>query len=280
MSESKGHTNLVLGILGIIGIGIVIYLAISDLSSETVVIQLFGLPEPIHVLVTVLAIPIVGSLLTVIIMPRILYPIFVKVKQPMAGQFNNAYIESGQDSTTLKLWLKRAMYTTLLCLGLISAVIDSFDARLFMSEDNFTNLQPYALYSPPVTVALASFILPLVLGLWATSWSLEDAGLIQYKVPATGDSGFYEVGPIHSRFNGYLKGFAGISSVLFFITIFLELAGLPGEWENALFTLLVPFFTIIQMIPAYLVYLRTNKDYLRKNLPKAATLRKEDIVKD
>ena len=280
MSESKGRTNLVLGILAVIGIGVVLFLALSDFSSETVIIQLFGLPEPIHVLFTVLVIPIVGSLLTVVIFPRILTPIFVKVKQPMSGEFNNAYIESGQDSWSLVRWLKRAVYTSLLCLGLISSIIGSFDALLFMSQDNYNNLGDWALYSPPVTVALASLLLPLVLGLWATSWSLEDAGMIQYKVPPEGESGFYEVEPIHSKFNGYLKGFAGISSLLFLVTIFLGISSLENEWENALFTLLVPFFTIIQMIPAYMVHLRMDKSYLRMNIPKAATLRKEDIVRD
>ena len=280
MSENKGRTNIVLAILGIGGIGLVFYLAFSDFSSDNAIIQLFGLPEPIHVLVTVLVIPIVGSFLSVIIMPRILTPLFVKVKQPMAGQFNNAYVESGEDSTSLKLWLKRAIYTALLCLGLISSIIGSFDPAIFMTQDNLTNLGDLALYSPPVTVALASLILPIALGLWATSWSLEDAGLMHYKVPPEGESGFYEVEPIHSRFNGYLKGFAGISSVLFLVTIFLQISNLGDEWENALFTLLVPFFTIIQMIPAYFVYLRINKSYLRKNIPKAVTLRKEDIVKD
>ncbi|TFG28687.1 hypothetical protein EU527_16905 [Candidatus Thorarchaeota archaeon] len=159
-------------------------------------------------------------------------------------------------------------------------IIESFDPALFMTQDNITNLGEMAQYSPPITVALASFILPLALGLWATSWSLEDTGLIHYKVPREGESGFYEVEPIHSRLNGYLKGFAGISSVLFLVNIFLQISSLVDEWENALFTLLVPFFTIIQMIPAYLVYLRLDKSYLRKNIPQGATLRKEDIVKD
>ena len=201
-----------------------------------------------------------------------------QIKQPITGQFNNAYIESGQNTYSLKLWLKRATYTALLCLGLISAIIEAFDPALFMSEDNLTNLGEFALYSPPVTVALASLILPFALGLWATSWFLEDAGLIHYKVPPEGESGFYEIEPIHSRFNGYIKGFSGISSVIFLGVIFLQISSLVNEWENALFTLLVPFFTIVQMVPAYLIYLKMNKTSLRRDIPKAANLREHDIV--
>jgi hypothetical protein len=224
-------------------------------------------------------IPVIGGIITAIILPRILVPLFLATKSVVWRNFQNGYIETGQDVYSLRRWFSRSLLIALLVLGLIAAIINTIDPLLFITPAQQAEFESLfgvgsARFVPPITMSLAGLLSPIALGLWATSWAMEDAGLVHYKIPKEDEVGFYEVEPIHVRFSSYVKGYAGISSLIFIITIFLIMS---SDLDNAFFTLLMPLYAIVQTIPGYLVYTVLSKKYLRKGLPKVRNIREEDI---
>ncbi|MFW9933163.1 MAG: hypothetical protein ACFFDR_10950, partial [Candidatus Thorarchaeota archaeon] len=100
-------------------------------------------------------------------------------------------------------------------------------------------------YTPPVIITLTGLIAPIAMGFWAVSWILEDAGLVHYQF-SDDDSPLFEVEPVYLRLKGYLKGYAGLSSILFFLSMILIFYSVPAVLETAIFTTFIPMFSILQ----------------------------------
>jgi len=136
----------------------------------------------------------------------------------------------------------------------------------------------------PVLMAITFvFVFPIVIGLWSVGWALEDSGLIHYS----GLEGqkerwdkLFEIEPIHLRYNGYLKGYAGISSMVFLISMGVYFAGFEGRAEDVLMIILIPAFSMIYTIPSYIIYGLTKGkfEYLRKELPEAKRLAESELI--
>ncbi|TXT57900.1 MAG: membrane protein of unknown function [Candidatus Thorarchaeota archaeon] len=248
----------------------------SDFSDIT---PLFGLPTPLHFLVVAFVIPMLGGIITGIVFPRLITPLFLRLVGLKMRKYKTAYLPVHHDRLGIRRWFGRAVLTALLILGLMAAVINIIDPQILMTPTNYADLLAETglpQYTPPVTISIAGFLSPLAFGLWAVSWALEDAGILQYYLPEK-DGVLYDIEPIHHQYSGYLKGYAGLSSVIFFVSIFLLFAGQEGLVEVAVFTLLIPLFLILQTIPGYIVYTRMSNDYLRKGLQQAGPLTESDL---
>ncbi len=280
MSENNRSSLLVLGILTIIGLAFSLYLAFSNMDMESL-IPLFQVPGPYYFLLVVLVIPMVGSILTGLLLPRIIVPLYMSFKKIVMGGYKDAYVDINQNRLSLRRWFGRAFLTAFLILGLISAVINSADPQLFMTSEQYTEFLSEAgtaLMTPPVIMGLAGLIAPIAFGLLAASWLLEDAGLLQYNLPEIDEAHLYEVEPTYLRYKGYLKGYAGVSSFLFLASVFLVFWNTGGvRYEDMLFTLLIPMFFMLQTIPGYLVYSKLGVNYLRKGLPTVGKLTEADL---
>ena len=119
------------------------------------------------------------------------------------------------------------------------------------------------LYYPEVFVGFASLLLPFVVGLWAVGWTMEDAGLMHFKLPKEDEKMLYEIEPVHLKYNGIIKGYAGISAILYFvsaISFFLTY----NLVSTLLSVVMGTIMTIFLFIPAYLLYLKFAGSVLTK----------------
>jgi len=152
----------------------------------------------------------------------------------------------------------------------------------------FMNLEQYVLFqeeiglpqlSPPVTISLAGFIATIAFGLWAASWAMEDAGLMHYNIPESDDARLYEIEPVFGRYSSYLKGYAGLASLLFITWTLFLLLGANMNFQAVLFTVLMPVYSILQTIPGYFVYSRLSTSFLTSKLPEINRISKSDLMK-
>ncbi|TFF91423.1 hypothetical protein EU545_04110, partial [Candidatus Thorarchaeota archaeon] len=238
-------------------------------TDFTEVNPLFGLPNQYHFLLITYLIPVLGSIITAVVFPRVLAPLFLSLKGTVMRGYSNAQIEVSHRRLRLKRWLSRAVLTSLLILGFITAIVNIIEPNLFMSPGEYNDFlveTGFPQYAPPVMISLSGFIAPIAFGLWAVSWVLEDSGIIHYDLPSAGANEYYEVEPVYRRYAGYLKGYSGLSSILFIGSVFLLFLQSGGMLESAAFTLLIPLFSVIQTIPGYLVYSQIGTSFLTRGL--------------
>ncbi len=249
-------------------IGTFVTVIYASINPNFDIIPLFNLPTVYHFYLLSFVVPIVGCIITAVILPRIIAPIFLRLKKLTMSKYIDAYVEITPQPLSLRKWIGRTLLTTLLLLGLIAVVVQILDPALFMTTELYNELVGYGLakYAPPLTISIGGLLVPIAFGMLAAAWAMEDAGLMHYYIPEEEDR-LYEVEPTHMRYTTYLKGYAGLSSLLFIISIIYQFMVVGGNIENAFVTILLPFFAIIQTIPGYLVYMKMGSQYLKKGLP-------------
>jgi hypothetical protein len=255
-------------------------------TSEVDKIPLFGLDQTTHVILLMI-IGFVGSILAVYIFPRIFSRLFLKVKSKIRWKYKDAYLEYTPRPLTLYKFGFRAIYLFLLELGILVLIIPFIDPSLFLTErfglDYYEGeLGVPAVYTVGVLLGLIFLTVPFVVGIWSVGWAMEDAGLMHYKFDNKAGRELYEIEPIHVNYTNYLKGYAGISSILFLIQAALTWASVTSEVRisDVIITLLLPAFIILISIPAYIIYSKTTakKDFLRANLKKLKKLTEADVL--
>ena len=221
MTNGNGRAAAILGLFAIIGFVISILYAFSNPDWNTI-IPIFGLQIPYHFLLLVFGIPMVGSIITAFLMPRLFAPIFLKGKRVRLSGYKDAYLPVTQNRLSIKQWFGRASLVSLLILGFIAAIVNIIDPLLFMTQVEYnefiieTGLPQLA---PPVIITLTGLIAPIAFGLFAISWIMEDAGLIHYSIPPEDEDKLYKVEPVHDSYSSYLKGYSGVSSLIFLISV-------------------------------------------------------------
>ena len=198
MSTDNRKSVVVLALLPIIGlvISLIYAFVFSDWENVT---PLFNLPAPYSFLIVAFAIPMIGSVVAAVLMPRIVAPIFLRIKSKALKKYKNAYIHIEPNPLQLRRWLGRALLTALLILGLMSILVNVIDPHQFMNQqqyDMFLDQLGFVQLSTPVIFSLAGFIAPISFGLWSASWAMEDAGLMHYDIPKSDDERLYEIEPV------------------------------------------------------------------------------------
>jgi len=226
----------------------------------------------------------------VIVFPRVLTPLLFKSKKIIFRKYNDAYLDANVEVFASKKFILRFIYIFLLTLGFLAIVIPLMSREVAALFSTSTNVEYYEEEGLDIRFALPTvfavtfvFIFPIVIGLWSVGWALEDSGLIHYS----GLDGqkqrrdkLFEIEPIHLRYNGYLKGYAGISSVVFLISMAIYFASFEGRAEDVMMVTLLPLFSIVNAVPSYIVYGITKGkfEYLRKDLPEAKRLAESELM--
>ncbi|MBY8984585.1 MAG: hypothetical protein KGD65_05950 [Candidatus Lokiarchaeota archaeon] len=248
------------------------------------IVPLLGLPSNINNIVFDFIIPNVGSMITVVLFSRLFTPLFLKGKRAIYRRHKDAFIDVEPQILSLKKFIKRGIFIFLLTIGLLAFIVPLLEdyAYLFINEVTVSGYTAEGLqlnFVLPFFMAIVGLVLPIVIGLWSIGWMLEDSGLIHYSLEKRLDQ-LFEIEPIHLRFNSYLKGYSGISAIVFLATLILYFSNFPGRLSDAVVLGFTPAIAILNSIPAYIVYgLSINKfNNLRKGLPEARKINEEELI--
>jgi len=177
-----------------------------------------------------------------------------------------------------------------LTLGFLAIVVPLMSeevARMFINTGTVEFYEEEGLdlrFVLPVLMTITfTFIFPLVIGLWSVGWALADAGLVHYSGLEGQKERYdklFEIEPTHMKYNNYLKGYAGISSVVFLVSLAIYSTGFQGRASDVLTVILIPAISIIYSIPPYLVYGLEKGKFrnLRKGLPEAKRIAEADFI--
>lgn len=289
LKEKLGIPMLLLLILTIIGgIAMLLWLSVGEVDDPGTV-PLFGIPNRAHMALTFFLIPMISSMVTALIFSRILTPFFLRVKGLVYRRYKDAIIEFEPRIFSMKIFFKRGIYIFMLTIGIMGFIIPTMSddvARLFINVNTVDSYKSEGLRLAvvlPVFMSLSGLLLPIVIGLWSVSWFMEDSGVIHYAGLAGQEDRkdkLFEIEPVHLRYSSYLKGYAGISAIIFLFTLIVYFSGFEGRESDVIMLMLVPMFNIFMAIPAYVVYGLTLEKYtgLKKRLPSANRIAVNQLV--
>jgi hypothetical protein len=168
-------------------------------------------------------------------------------------------------------------------MGLSATLLNTnlISAELFLSEEqrNYWLVQigiDDPLYIGDIFNTITSTILAFAVGLLSVGWALEDCGLMHYVLPKKGEKKLFEIEPIYRKYQNIVKGYAGISAIIYFLTAILYyVLNRPEDISNMLGIIGGSLFAIFLMIPSYLLYLKFIKSYYKGKLRKG----KEELKK-
>ncbi len=278
MSETeKRFTSVML----VIFIFTFIILTIQSVFTEhTGIIPISGLSASLHMLIFVMIWPIFGSTLLVVVTPRILAPVYLKLKEKIMPNFKNGQIEYESNPQALKKWFTRALIIGLLVLGIQAALFSFIPYDAFLSPEDFVDYTEASVdirFILGVSTAVVGLLTPIAVAILSVGWSLEDAGLVHFDIPKDSKR-IYEIEPIFRRYNSYVKGYAGLSALLFLFAIVVYFAFVPGRLIDAIVTLILPLTTILSTSLAYYVYVKTNTSFLRGKYPILGQVTEENLL--
>ncbi len=213
------------------------------------------------------AFPIAGSILAILLIPRILTPVFMLVKKLLSRGFNDGYVDIPSSGFGGRKMFMRLIYVYLFIVGLLTTLMGIFDSQTFLAVDVYADQLAHFLdpsYHISYLFCLTGIAVPLSVALWSVGWALEDAGLLQYKLPPKEENKLYEIEPVYKSYSSYLKGFAGFSAILALVVIFNHFMAI-GKAVDAVSAFLVPLHGIFVMIPAYFLFAILGSNWLRKN---------------
>jgi hypothetical protein len=238
------------------------------LQNSTV--PLLGLPQALTLIILNL-IAIVGSIIAVFLFPRVFTPLFLRLKGLIRRKYKDAYIEIQPRCFSRNMIIRRWIYIFLLELGILAFLVPAVNPALFLSLDYgpsyYESLGVPPEYTIGVLMSLTSMTLPFVNGLWSIGWVMEDAGLMHYKFEKEERNRLYEIEPVYRNYSYYLKGYAGISSVLFLYNVVIAWVQVTSESriEDIVISIFLPAIAIILSIPSYLIYGKfVNKKFIIK----------------
>ena len=104
MNTDNRRSIVILALLPVIGLAISLVYAFgfSDWNNVT---PLFGLPAPYRFILVAFAIPMIGCIVAAILLPRIITPLFLRIKSKVMPKYKNAYIGVKPNPLQLRQWL-------------------------------------------------------------------------------------------------------------------------------------------------------------------------------
>ena len=236
------------------------------------IIPLLGLPAKYQGILFDTAFPQVFYFICIFIFPILFTPIFMKLKGVIMRKYENGYLNIEDDSIDLKKFFSRGIFSFLLTLGLLSTILNLniIDLTLYVPEDYFSwgGTVEGIKYKPEVYTQLFFTVAPFVVGIWSIGWIIEDAGLIHFNLPSRDSKLFFEIEPAHMKYNSILKGYAGISALIYYIETILNIVSETGM-ENLLVSITLIISMIFSIGLSYLFYLKVTKPLATKILRKS-----------
>ena len=254
-------------------------LFIDDCNEASRIIPVFGFEEEMQVAIIGILFPLIISIITAIVFAKILAPLFLSVKTKLlASTYSNGYIVRDSSKIGKGLIFKRLIFVLLLTFGFLSFLLPAIDYEDWVSPEDICSYSEHGVmpaFNFTIFIALFGLAFPISIGLWSIAWAIEDAGLMHYSFM---DDGYYEIEPIHTKYSSYLKGYAGISAILFVAQFVYEVSQ-QNSWGDAALIFAVLLIGIVCFFPAYIIFGKVLKDhsYLRNGMEEIKALKESDL---
>lgn len=244
-----------------------------------------GLLKPVHNLVNFILWPLLGSIAFALLFPRLVAPIYMKIKT-FRKKYTNAYLSWETSSLNIREVLIRGILLLLLTIGLNATLLEAGILRptFFLTHDSVGNLildNPEVLlkYNMDAFFGAIFLLCPFAVGLWSCAWAFEDASIIHYHFGNKQGESFFEIEPLHFRYNALLGGYAGLSALFYYFgAIYYYWFAFGLEKLMDLFFLgIAGFMVTFVMIPAYLLYWWIGSKHLQKGLRESRGLTEEEF---
>lgn len=262
MEKSK-ITKIILILLWVVALIFPISSAFSQGSKAESIVPISGLKLQNHLFLFNVVIPNVLTVIFILLFPLIFVPLFLFVKNKIWFQYENTYIDlSEEDGIDLKKLAKRFIYLFLLTMGLSATFLNTglIHPEDFLAEEqrvywiNQVGIDN-PLYIADIFQTIAYLALPVAVGLWSIGWALEDCGLMHYKLPETKEKMLYEIEPVYRKYQSIIKGYAGISAILYFVSaISYYIINQVGGLGSILQIIGGPFILVFIIVPGYFLY--------------------------
>ena len=249
---------------------------------QDVIVPISNMPYWLHIVVFYILWPQLLSIFLIFIFPLLIVPLFLFVKRKIWYNFKDAYIDLGEMQFSFKRFLKRGIYISLLLVGLIITLSGLLNPTQLLTNYSLNNTyySDNLLFEPDVINGLAYLFLPFIVGTWSVGWTMEDIGLMHYRFPKIDQKKLFEIEPVHLKYNGIVKGYAGIASIIFLVTVSIAYFSV---WPlHILQTILTIVFMIFYPAPAYFIYMRVAQKIFRKmyrkNIKEIKHLSEDNII--
>ncbi len=210
---------------------------------------------------------------------RFLAPAFLKIKnKALAKGYSDGYINRSTDITKKNRLFPRLILVLLLTYGLLGSILFSLDVNQFSSGEDLCSYAEHGTspeFNFTMFLTVFGLLIPVAVGILSISWAIEDSGLVHYSFK---EGDFYEIEPIHMKFGSYVKGYAGISSLIFVVQFVITVVNQQSVSDAALILVSI-IMAFVCFVPAYLVYSKVvkGKEFLRKDLSEVKILSEEDL---
>lgn len=249
-------------------------------GSENEIVPLLNLRQPLHIIALTMIWPVIGGFLAVLIFPRFLVPLYLKLKRVSNKKYSDCVIQL-ERPINLKFVLKRAFGVFLLVMGLESAILPMIDITNLYYPSQLTEdgiVEKLLPYNPQAFIVTAGMIFPLALILWALVWTIQDSGLMHYQL-STDQTKYQEIEPVYFRISGYIKGFSGITAFFFYLNAVYQIAmeGILTEWLNFVWILFVSVIVMVWSLPFIAMNSYLKLGWVSKDLKTMERLTVEDL---
>jgi len=222
--------------------------------------------------------PLLGSIILIPIVPRIVVPLFTKITKTSISGVHEGFIEYESDPLFSKTVFSRAIFTFLFVMGLESTIIPLFELSLFIPAGEYADwlAAPYIPLHlhPNIFIVTAGMLFPIAISIFAGVWTLEDSGLVHYDLP-NDLSKYQEIRPVYSRLSSYLKGFAGFSALIYYISAIIEMIEFGTDQLTFNWVAFVSIIVIVWALIGILIYSRLNRSWVLKGHTKLDRIQNE-----
>ncbi len=273
VDKKKTVIVLIFVVFWVISLWISVNSGLSKEQEAESIVPITKMPLRYHLILVTAIWPNIATVVFIIVFPLIFVPLFLLLKNRVWFKYKNGYIDVPPNYFAPNKFVRRAIYVFLLTMGLSATVIASGyitaldflppGERDYWVGRGVTN----PLYIIEVFREISALTYPFAIGLWAIGWAIEDAGLMHYKLPKGTEKILYEIEPIHLKYMNIIKGYAGISAIVYyvsFINFYLTHAMETKFIFEAIFT--IPIFALVTWLPAYFIYTVFHKKVLIKIL--------------
>ena len=119
-------------------------------------------------------------------------------------------------------------------------------------------------------------LLPIVVGIWATAWALEDAGVIHYNISK--DRRLFEIEPVHYKYKSILNSYIDISVIIALISIVVfHITYSRENMSNILLSIFTIPMVMMFSFVTYVVYWKSGKNFIVKNMKEIRTITEDEL---